>query len=39
MDRIIVTVSGGVVQDVRGIPANCIVEVHDYDVDGVDEGP
>ena len=31
---IIVTVSGGVVQDVSGMPSGVSVHVHDYDVDG-----
>ena len=34
---ITVTVSGGVVQDVSGIPAGTSVHVHDYDTDGQDE--
>jgi hypothetical protein len=32
-NKIIVTVVGGVVQHVSGIPDNFVVEVHDYDVD------
>ena len=34
--RIVVIVSGGVIQDVRDIPADCLVEVHDYDCDDDD---
>ncbi len=33
---VIVTVEGGVVQDVSGIPRGMTVEIHDYDVDGAD---
>ncbi|MDZ4250276.1 MAG: hypothetical protein U0990_09335 [Candidatus Nanopelagicales bacterium] len=32
--RIIVSVSGGVVQNVAGVPAGVVVEVRDYDVEG-----
>ena len=35
--RIIVTVSGGVVQNVEGVPPGVVVEVRDYDVMGCDE--
>ena len=37
-ERIIVVVSGGLVQDVR-FPAGCgmVVSVHDYDVDGAED--
>jgi hypothetical protein len=34
---IIVTVEGGVVQSVDGIPAGVTVEVWDFDVEGCDE--
>lgn len=33
---IVVAVSGGVVQGVAGVPACCVVEVRDYDVEGCD---
>jgi len=33
---IIVTVEGGAVQDVSGIPRGLTVQIHDYDVDGAD---
>jgi hypothetical protein len=36
-DRIVVVVSGGVVQDVLGVPPGIVVELHDYDTDGTDE--
>jgi len=36
-ERIVVVVSGGVVQDVVGVPPGVVVEVHDYDTDGSDE--
>jgi len=31
--KIIITVDGGVIQNVRGIPEGIVVEVHDYDTD------
>ena len=31
---IVVTVKGGIVQDVDGIPEGTVIEVHDYDTDG-----
>ena len=37
MDRIIVRVEGGMVQSVEGIPPGVIVEVRDYDTDGLDD--
>ena len=33
---IVVTVEGGAVQDVTGIPRGMTVQIHDYDVDGAD---
>lgn len=35
--KIIVTIEGGVVQFIAHIPSGVIVEVHDYDTDGVEE--
>lgn len=35
--EIIVTVDGGVVQDIQGIPPGIVVEVRDYDCEGTDE--
>ena len=35
MDRIIVRVEGGMVQSVEGVPPGVIVEVRDYDTDGL----
>ena len=32
--KIIITVEGGIVQNVNGIPGATIIEVHDYDTDG-----
>jgi hypothetical protein len=37
-NRIVIIVEGGVVQDVFGIPKGYGLEVHDYDVEGCDEG-
>jgi len=37
LQRITVIVYGGVVQDVIGVPAGVVVEVHDYDTDGTDK--
>jgi len=34
--RVIVFVSGGVIQDMT-IPPGIVVEVHDYDVEGIDD--
>jgi hypothetical protein len=36
-DKIIIEVSGGVVQSIDDIPQDVVVEVHDYDVEGEDE--
>lgn len=36
--RITVTVRGGVVVDVQGIPEDTVVVVHDYDIDGWEDG-
>lgn len=36
--RIMVTVEGGVIQSIDGVPDGVVVEVHDYDTDGADEG-
>lgn len=33
-NTIIITVYGGIVQDVRGIPEGVSVQVHDHDTDG-----
>ncbi len=35
--RIVVTVSGGVVQGVTGVPECCVVEIRDYDVESLTE--
>ena len=35
--RIIITVEGGLIQNIDGIPAGVVVEVHDYDLDEGDE--
>jgi hypothetical protein len=32
--KIIITIEGGIVQNVNGIPRGTIIEVHDYDTDG-----
>jgi hypothetical protein len=32
--KIIITVEGGIVQNVEGIPKGETIEVHDYDTDG-----
>ena len=37
MRKIVVTVEGGVVQEISGIPDDVIVEVWDYDVDDGDK--
>ena len=37
-DTILVTVEGGVIQDIENIPLGIEVVVHDYDVEGC-EGP
>lgn len=37
LQRIVVVVEGGVVQNVLGVPAGVVVEVHDYDTDGTDK--
>ena len=34
--RIIITVEGGLIQNIEGIPAGVVVEVHDYDTDGAE---
>ena len=34
--RIVIHVEGGAVHEVWGIPDDVIVEIHDYDVDGID---
>jgi hypothetical protein len=36
-EKIVVIVKGGLVQEVTGIPAGCVIEVRDYDIDGRDE--
>jgi len=35
--RIIITIEGGVVQNVERVNCDALVEIHDYDVDGLDE--
>lgn len=35
-EPIIITVQGGVVQDIENIPAGVVIHVHDYDVEGED---
>ena len=37
--RILITVEGGVIQDIEGVPAGIVVEVRDYDRDGDREHP
>jgi hypothetical protein len=38
--RIIITVEGGIIQDIRNIPPGIVIEVRDYDCEGIDEiGP
>jgi hypothetical protein len=33
MDRIIITVEGGLIQDIKNIPFGTVIEVRDYDTD------
>ena len=35
-DAIVVTVEGGVIQDISNIPLGCVVQVWDFDVDDCD---
>jgi len=35
--KIVISVEGGVVQSIDGIPEDVVVVVRDFDVDGVDE--
>lgn len=34
---ILITVEGGVIQDISDIPPNVVVQIHDYDVEGIEE--
>ena len=34
--KILVVMQGGVIQNIVGIPENCVVTVRDYDVEGCD---
>jgi len=36
MEKFIIIVEGGIVQDVKGLPEGTEYEVHDYDTEGAD---
>lgn len=37
MKTITITVEGGVIQDIEGIPNDVLIEVWDFDTDGVED--
>lgn len=36
MDKIIIVLEGGIVQEVKGLPAGTTYAIHDYDIEGAD---
>ena len=37
MDKIIIFVQGGLIQDIQGVPKGLKIMIYDYDIDGLDE--